>query len=268
VNTRFLVPALLAALLTGGLAFGQTTEGDQASMRGQRICELYELTLDEGQIVANIWNNFGFHDCPDAWLEQIDRADFFVGGPRWRSVDEAVVVDEAGELVAPPSDDSHVVREVPAGLGLTMGLAARVPLPITVDQLERQLDREITSMDDLPRQARQTLLSQLESSDAYSVTEVERQQLTVMTHVAGSEIFVLHDGRCDYAMKYYTSIYDASLVDEGAIAQLGDKLSLPPGFSFEVRVLDEDLRVEELDGLAHILTDEFGNSYDRFRCAE
>ena len=66
-------------------------------------------------------------------------------------------------------------------------------------------------------------------STGYAVSEVSREFPTEFVHFAGQRVFVLNDGQCDYAMKYYTSIFDPELVNEDAVATLGERFTPPSG---------------------------------------
>ena len=48
-----------------------------------------------------------------------------------------------------------------------------------------------------------------------------------------------------------------------AMQDLGERLHLPPGWSFRSVVLDEDLVLTPENGTARILQDDVGNTYDR-----
>lgn len=245
-------------------ASGEGTQGDSTSdmgaqsQRGVRICELNELFISEGSLSLRVWNDVGLHDCPDEWLAAIDPDMFAVGGPRWRSADEVTPISGTPDLGRP--------QEIPAGLGQQMVEAAVVQLlPLTA--LEGQLGVTIANLDDIPIEVRRMILGNTLYSTGYAVAEVEREFSTEFVHYAGQRVFVLDDGECQYAMKYYTSIVDEDLVDEDAIATLGDRFTaLPPGYSFSVETFEEDLVIVEDNGVQFVMTDEFGNSYDRFAC--
>ena len=50
-------------------------------------------------------------------------------------------------------------------------------------------------------------------------------------------------------------------ISEESLDTLGDKLSLPAGWSYRVRVLNEELVVDTTAHVATVLQDEFENSY-------
>ena len=47
-----------------------------------------------------------------------------------------------------------------------------------------------------------------------------------------------------------------------SLKDLGSRLKLPPGWKFRVKVLDQDLTIRAVDGIAHILQDDLQDTYD------
>ncbi|MEL6186919.1 MAG: hypothetical protein AAFU79_20025 [Myxococcota bacterium] len=260
---------LAAVLLLAGCSGTDTDDTEQMTdagnmgdspetERGVRICELNELFIADDALWIRVWNDVGLHDCPDDWLSAIDMDAYAVGGPRWRSVDTVVPIGGTPDLGTP--------EEVPAGLGYMMVEAATVEL-FPLSTLEQQLGTTIETLDDIPVPARRSVLDTTLFGTSYVPSEVQREFTTEFVHFAGQRVFVIDDGQCQYAMKYYTSILDPELVDEDAVATLGDRLTqLPEGYSFSVEVFDEDLVIREAEGVQYVIVDEFGNSYDRFAC--
>ena len=246
---------------------------DMTSIRGERNCELFELGIEDDNFILIVWNNASMgHDCPDDWLAQIDRNAYYVDGPRWRTLDLQLAVDDNRTLVSSDNpldmNSEAVIREVPEGLGLNMFLAAKVTLA-PVSRVEENVGVTINSLDDVPDNLRLGLMSGRASQDAggYIIKEVDRQQSTFWVYRAGNPVYLLSDGECAYAMKYYTSAINPDLTNVEAIADLNNRFqNLPEGFTFEVRTFAEDRYIADLDRKQHVLADEFGNSYDRFAC--
>ncbi|MEM7113460.1 MAG: hypothetical protein AAF614_13570 [Chloroflexota bacterium] len=245
------------------------------SVRNERNCELFELSIEDDDFVLTVWNNAGMgHDCPDDWLAQIDRNDYFVDGPRWRSLDLQLGVGEDNEIIAETASETavsdNVVAEVPPGLGLDMFLAAKVTIA-PVSRVERTADLTINGLDDMPDALRLRLMSGRASEDAngYRVMEANRQQNTMWVYRAGNPVYLLSDGECSYAMKYYTSSSNPSINNEAILAELDSHFQhLPTGYTFEVRTFPEDRYIIDLNGKQSVMADEFGNSYDLFSCQE
>jgi hypothetical protein len=61
-------------------------------------------------------------------------------------------------------------------------------------------------------------------------------------------------------MQAYCVGVDKTLTEEN-LASLGSRLSLPEGWSFRTRVLEEELVVDTTDHLATVVQDELENTY-------
>jgi hypothetical protein len=62
-------------------------------------------------------------------------------------------------------------------------------------------------------------------------------------------------------MQAFSKIIDPTLTYD-ALQTLGDKLKPAEGWSYRVKVLDEDLIISTPQGYNWIVQDEFGNTYD------
>lgn len=243
---------------------------DAEVIRGQRNCELFELNIQGDLFVINVWNNVGQgHQCPDNWLATVDTNTYRVDGPRWRPIDHIFNVDESLNLINGEGSQttmSGAVREIPEDSGTTMLLAATVEVA-PVSMVSENIGINIDSMDDVPSALRSALLG--DQTESYSLVEVNRLFDTFWVHLAGQPVYVLSDGTCDYAMKYYTSSLNSAINSEDVVSGLGFLLQgLPDGFSFEVRLFEDNVYVLDRDGKQYVINDEFANSYDRLWCGE
>lgn len=94
----------------------------------------------------------------------------------------------------------------------------------------------------------------------YTVNEVQRT--TIYTFFAGSSVYELTnpDGEV-FRMQSYAQILDPTLsIDD--LDSLGDRLTLPEGWSYEARVLDQESQMI-VDGLAYVINDNLVNSYQK-----
>ncbi|MEM7336245.1 MAG: hypothetical protein AAF490_29460 [Chloroflexota bacterium] len=245
---------------------------DLESNRGNRNCELFDAAIEGDQIVINVWNNAAQgHDCPDDWLATVDTHSYFVDGPRWQPVDHIISVDDNLNLIldgASMLEGDPVIREIPEGSGITMLLAATVELG-PARRIANSFDIELDDSGDVPLELQQAIFDQLYNDASYEITEVDRVFNTFWVYKAGNPVYVMSDGECEYAMKYFTSSENQSLTNEEIIFDLNSLFEeMPQGFRYEVRQFSEDVYVLNLDGLQHVLTDEFGNSYDRLWCGD
>ena len=67
------------------------------------------------------------------------------------------------------------------------------------------------------------------------------------------------DGKI-YVMQAYAHIVDDSLTMD-ALPALGDRLNIPEGWRYRVRIPDQDLALLAVGGQAHVLQDELQNTY-------
>ncbi|MEM9255185.1 MAG: DUF1330 domain-containing protein [Pseudomonadota bacterium] len=98
-------------------------------------------------------------------------------------------------------------------------------------------------------------------SPAYLVNRVSRD--TVFHYVAGRQVYELEDpDGIRYRMQSFTQGQDPDqqLVD---LQRLGSRLTLPSGWSFHVEVQSEDFALRTVAGIAEVITDDLGNTYQR-----
>ncbi len=97
-------------------------------------------------------------------------------------------------------------------------------------------------------------------SSAYKPTEVARK--SSMTFNKGTPVFMLEDpSGTPWVMQAYSQIVDPKLTYE-QLGKLGDKLKLAAGWKFRTNVLDQDLTIKAVNGIAHIVQDDLENTYD------
>ena len=96
---------------------------------------------------------------------------------------------------------------------------------------------------------------------AYDPTTIERK--TEFGFSKGKPVFILDDPEGEsWVMKSAGLIVDpAQKFDQ--LEDLGGRLEPPPGWKFRVEVLTEDLILRPESGVAGIVQDELGNTYDR-----
>lgn len=85
---------------------------------------------------------------------------------------------------------------------------------------------------------------------------------SVFTFEKGRPVFILQDAKgTPWVMQAFSRIIDPTLTYD-ALRTLGDKLKPAEGWSYRVKVLDEDLIISTPQGYNWIVQDEFGNTYD------
>ena len=218
----------LATATTAGAA-KTTPEYGSTRMRGARYCELLLLTPRDGQLIAQVWNTYQLNDCPEA---------------AWAAVDTATVA-----------------RDENVALVLRNG-----PRYWLIDKAERTVPAQSSTrpLSGLPmRQLATVALSATDvRSGAYREQRVVRN--TTMTWPAGKRVYELTspDGAV-YVMQSWSQQIAPTLT-EADLRTLGDRLTLPAGFTFGSRVLRKPLSVgTDASGAAFVLQDELMNAYSR-----
>jgi len=94
----------------------------------------------------------------------------------------------------------------------------------------------------------------------YKTTVVGRK--SKQGYAKGQTIFILDDPQgVPWVMQASSRIVDKTLSYDD-LKTLGTKLKLPPGWKFRTRVLDQDLGIGAINGLAHVTQDDLENTYN------
>jgi hypothetical protein len=97
-------------------------------------------------------------------------------------------------------------------------------------------------------------------STAYKTINAVRN--SSMTFEKGKPVFILEDpSGTPWVMQAYSMIVDPKLTYDD-LANLGSKLKPPAGWKYRVKMLDQDLTILAVNGIAHITQDDLQNTYD------
>lgn len=195
------------------------------SMRGKRYCEVLLLSPTASGIEATVYNSFPMGDCPDE---------------QWQQLDDVAIAAEQG-----------------AALALLNG-----PRYWLMDAVERGNDDVITTTFgsiEMNRYATVAITDPTTIGRSYSPQTVDRKSTFVFR--AGQTIFRLtsDDGR-QFVMQSWSQQVDAAL-SEDDLDDLGDRLALPAGWTYEVVTLTADLVIGQSGQPAQVLQDQLLNSY-------
>ncbi|VEG56094.1 Uncharacterised protein [Mycolicibacterium aurum] len=193
-------------------------------MFGQRYGEVLLVHATESGPQATVYNTYPLNDCPaDLW----------------------------SRLDAPSIAAEH--QAVAALLnGPRYWLMSHIEKPGGTEQ-ERQTFGGLEML----RQATVALSSM--NPAPYSVNEVDRR--AVFVYDAGSPVFELVDGQGQHwVMQTYSQTVDPSLTLDD-LAGLAARLTLPEGWRYQTRTLDDTLRVDTSTRKASVLQDDLANSY-------
>lgn len=204
-----------------------------SGLRNQRYCEVLYGNRSFLTLELKVFSTEGLNECPeDAWKLVTDKTitnahpTSFVrlNGPRYWTIDG---IQATGATV------NHVRESFG---GIEMNLRAT----INVGLLEQ--------------------LRQMIGSNFYHATPVTRT--TKWIYKAGSPVYELISPSGEqYVMQSYAQIVNPKL-SMSDLLSLEQQLQLPKGWTYQTRVLTEDLNVVA-DGTAYVLQDNLLNSYQR-----
>ena len=209
---------------------------DRLGIRGMyRYCEILLFLEGDDGPTAEVWGTQGVNFCP---------------AEVWDAIDPEAVRAKYGAVGIKMNGPRHFVVD----------LASGAQLPEADRRAYGDLDMQQLAtlrLDRLPGFSADG--SQLPSAGYLPITVL---RTNTWHFYAGSEIYELTDpDGVQYVMQAYSQIVDPDLSEED-LASLGQRLELPEGWSFEARILEEDLD-QVADGEAVVIQDELENTYQR-----
>ncbi|MFT4036997.1 MAG: hypothetical protein QM692_02355 [Thermomicrobiales bacterium] len=215
------------------------TSSADASLRGARYCEILAPApgATPGKPGLVVYNTQGLNACPaDLWdaitpasaAKTLGTPLAFLNGPRYLAYDRITATLPDGE---------------PVEVG---GLALR---PVATLQIAAG--------------------TRPDANHPYAPMQVQRA--TEYTFAAGKPAFELiaPDGAV-YVMQTFVEDAVKDLqpgADLAGLAAIGDRLTLPEGWSFRVETPPTDLAVIAVDGMATVVRDDLGNTYQLLEAA-
>jgi len=207
-----------------------TGQSVPAELRNVRYCEVIPVTRDGRTLTSWVYNTLGLNDCPAA---------------EWDALTEEEVNEEYGSIAAKLNGPRYWVLDKLVGSGTTASGER-----FTFGGIEMELRAKLETK----------LREGTVGEQFYVPNEVQRQ--TVYTYLAGKPVYELTSPEGDvYIMQSYAQIKDKNLTLDD-LASLGSRLSLPEGWTYSTRTLDEDYELVT-SGLAYVINDDFYNSYQR-----
>ena len=195
-------------------------------MRGVRYGEVLAMFLRETGLEAEVYGTQMLNDCPQE---------------QWQTLDADVIAKEMGAVFAKLNGPRHWLLD---------GLGTKVAV---VEPVFRDFNG-ITM-----RRIAVVNLGADYSPGSYVERKINRG--AVFFWDAGKKVYELvnPDG-LTYVMQARCIGVDPTISEE-SLDTLGNKLSLPAGWSYRVRVLSEELVVDTTAHVATVLQDEFENTY-------
>ena len=196
------------------------------NMRGVRYGEVLAMFLRDTGLEAEVYGTQMLNDCPQE---------------QWQTLDADAIAKEMGAVFAKLNGPRHWLLD---------GLGTKVAV---IEPVFRDFNgitmRRIATLN----------LGADYSPGSYVERKINRG--AVFFWDAGKKVYELvnPDGAA-YVMQARCIGIDPT-ISEASLDTLGDKLSLPAGWSYRVRVLSEELVVDTTAHVATVLQDEFENSY-------
>ena len=196
------------------------------NMRGVRYGEVLAMFLRDTGLEAEVYGTQMLNDCPQE---------------QWQTLDADAIAKDMGAVFAKLNGPRHWLLD---------GLGTKVAV---VEPVFRDFNgitmRRIATLN----------LGADYAPGSYVERKINRG--AVFFWDAGKKVYELvnPDGVA-YVMQARCIGVDPTISEE-SLDTLGDKLSLPAGWSYRVRVLNEELVVDTTAHVATVLQDEFENSY-------
>ncbi len=227
----FLRNALASALIAMTLSPAQGAQaGEVTGLRGKRYCEVLLQPSFFSPWQLSVYNTVGLNDCPENLWRKLDANEFASAHNVYRAMLNGprywLFDDIRGKLLDQTTLDFG---------GLTMRKAGEVRL----------------SFGDL-----------LSLGRPYHVHTIHRD-VTWVYH-AGLPVFELVDpqGRVYVMQSMSTQLHPQTLE---TLPGLASALALPPGWRYKSEILPEPLVLESKDQTAHVIQDDFRNSYSLWK---
>lgn len=197
-------------------------------LRGLRYCEVLLLSEGDGGFRADVYNSLGLTDCPQE---------------EWDALDAGAIAAEHDAVLALLNGPRYWT------LDEIVQLEERERVEETFGALPMFLAATVDLGTELPQQT------------PYTERGVVRE--TIFRFDAGTEVHELTapDGE-RYVMQSLSHTIDATQSLD-TVADLGDRLALPEGWTFASRTLDDRLDVLSTDGVATVVQDDLQNTYQR-----
>lgn len=201
--------------------------GAPVDIRNTRYCEILLGSLSGETMHILVYNTQGLGECPQE---------------EWAKLDAAAIKAENGSTVALLNGPRYWMINSLQGSKLAdttvksfgaipMRLAATIDIPVA----------DLTAM-----------------QKPYAIQTINRDSQFLFS--SGKSVFeiVAADGHV-YTMQSYSLQKQAQT--ESTLPTLGSSLTLPSGWTFRTRTLTADLVLKAVDGKAHVLRDDYENTY-------
>jgi len=197
-----------------------------SDVRGVRYGEVIAAFARDDRLEAEVYGTQFLNDCPQEL---------------WDGLDAPTIAEELGAVMVKLNGPRYWVLD---GMGTKVA-----PVEPVLREFNGILMRRLAVVD----------LGDQMVPGPYREVHVDRG--AVFFFDAGKPVYELvsPEGKA-YVMQALCVGVDPAMT-ESSLADLGDRLAMPEGWSYRVRILDEELVVDTTDHVATVLQDEFENSY-------
>ncbi len=193
-------------------------------LSGKRYGEVLLVTPGEAGPQATVYNSYPLNDCP---------------AELWSALDAQAIATENGSATALLNGPRY---------WLMNSIEKATPGP-----------RMIKNFGGIDMLLQATVLLTAMNPAPYTANQVNRH--TVFTFDAGEEVYELQDPAFRrWVMQTWSQIVDPEL-SRADLPQLGERLDLPEGWTYQKRVLESPLRIDSAPRAALVLQDDLTNSY-------
>lgn len=234
VTTTRIGSALLLLLLAAcgdGSAQGKKA---RESIRDARYCEFAVFFIGAGEIKSDSWNTSALNDCPAA---------------QWEALDFDAIRNELGATALRPNGPRHWLFDA----GVQFG--------------REDLERRFFGGIEFALVAHVQVGFPPPTLGTYFF-DVRVERDTEFRFYAGRPVYELIAplGK-RYVMQSYARYVDPTLTIDD-LDSIGPRISVPAGWEYRVRILSEDLLVDDFQGFATVMRDPLENSYQRAEALE
>jgi hypothetical protein len=195
-------------------------------MRGVRYGEILPVYLRDDGLHAEVYGTQMLNDCPQEG---------------WDSIDAETVAKELGAVLVKKNGPRYWMLD---GLGTKVA-----PVEPVLREFGGIMFRRIATL----------ALGDKPGAGPYAENKVDRG--AVFFFDAGKPVYELVSPQGEaYVMQALCVGVDSSMSEEN-LATLGERLSMPQGWTYRTRILEEELVVDTTASVATVIQDEFENSY-------
>jgi hypothetical protein len=221
-------PGLGLLLFLTGTPMAAAESGLRDNMRDARYCEMLVVTGGPLDLTAHVYNTLGLNDCPAA---------------AWQALDAEALARQYGARKVILNGPRHFLMDQ-ASLA-NPGKIARF------GQLDARLLADV---------ALSPLMLLKGRGEPYEEKQVQRTTRYLFRRGQPIHQLTAADGR-RYVMQSYSQQIDPRL-DAAGLDQLGPRLKLPQGWTYQTLTPSEDLTLLAT-GTATVLQDDLQNTYQR-----